>query len=86
MQNILNDSYISVNYGIYTYILWNIIATLIIIGTIEFTSNTKMITLRGIAFWTIVIISVNLLLQYYGFAANILIILLYIVFKKINSA
>ena len=86
MQNILNDSYISVNYGIYTYILWNIIATLIIIGTIEFTSNTKMITLRGIAFWTIVIISVNLLLQYYGFAANIFIILLYIVFKKINSA
>ena len=85
MNNILQDSYINVNYGIYTYVLWNIIATIILLITIEFLSGRKWSGLRTFVAWIIIIITCNVLFQYYSIPVNILVLIFYILYRKINK-
>ena len=85
MNNILQDSYISVNYGIYTYLLWNIIATIILLITIEVLSGRKWSGLRTFITWIIIIITCNVLFQYYSIPVNILVLIFYILYKKLNK-
>jgi len=85
MNNILQDSYINVNYGIYTYVLWNIIATIILLITIEFLSGRKWSGLRTFITWIIIIITCNVLFQYYSIPVNILVLIFYILYQKLNK-
>ncbi len=83
-DNIVSDSNIVSTQGIYSYIIWSIIATVIVIITIELFTNERNTPLWKLVFLSVIIMITNGLFREYALLVNILIVLMFVISKKIK--
>lgn len=82
IDNIVADSNIVSTQGIYSYIIWSVIATVIVIITIELFTNERNTPLWKLVFLSVIIIIMNGLFHEYALLVNILIVLMFVIRKK----
>jgi len=81
-DNIVSDSNIISNQGVYSYIIWSVIATVSVIITIELFTNERNTPLWKLVFLAVVIIIMNGLFHEYALLVNIIIVLMFVIRKK----
>ena len=81
-DNIVSDSNIVSTQGIYSYIIWSVIATFTVIITIELFTNERNTPLWKLVFLSVIIIITNGLFREYALLVNILIVLMFVIMKK----
>ena len=81
-DNIVSDSNIVSTQGIYSYIIWSVIATVTVIITIELFTNERNTPLWKLVFLSVIIIIMNGLFREYALLVNILIVLMFVIMKK----
>ena len=82
INNIVSDSNIVSTQGIYSYIIWSIIATVTVIITIELFTNERNTPLWKLVFLSVIIVIINGLFREYALLVNILIVIMFVVRKK----
>ena len=82
INNIVSDSNIVSTQGIYSYIIWSIIATVTVIITIELFTNERNTPLWKLVFLSVIIVIMNSLFHEYALLVNILIVIMFVVRKK----
>ena len=82
LDNIVDDSTIVSTQSIYMYLIWGIIATVIVIITIELFTNNFNKSLWKLVFLTVIITIMNLLFQDYALYINIIIVVLFVIKKR----
>jgi hypothetical protein len=80
----VSDSNIISNQGVYSYIIWSVIATVIVIITIELFTNERNTPLWKLVFLAVVIIIMNGLFHEYALLVNIIIVLMFVIRKKVK--
>ena len=78
----VSDSNIVSTQGIYSYIIWSVIATVTVIITIELFTNERNTPLWKLVFLSVIIIIMNGLFHEYALLVNILIVLMFVIRKK----
>ena len=78
----VSDSNIVSTQGIYSYIIWSVIATVTVIITIELFTNERNTPLWKLVFLSVIIIIMNGLFREYALLVNILIVLMFVIMKK----
>ena len=82
LNNIVSDSNINSTQGVYSYIIWSIIATIMVVITIDLMFlNNQGTTLKILLFVSVIIIIMNALFREYALYVNILIIIMFILTK-----
>ena len=84
LDNIVSDSTINSTQRIYSYIIWSIIATILVLITINLFLNNEGSTLKIVLIVSIIIILMNALFREYALLVNILIIVMFIFLSKMS--
>jgi hypothetical protein len=82
IDNIVADSNIVSTQGIYSYIIWSVIATVTVIITIELFTNERNTPLWKLVFLSVIIVIINGLFREYALLVNILIVIMFVIKKK----
>ena len=82
VDNIVADSNINSTKGVYSYIIWSVIATVTVIITIELFTNERNTPLWKLVFLSVIIVIMNGLFREYALLVNILIVIMFVIRKK----